>query len=193
MRTFKRQSIRGSSLIEAMISLTILAVAMLGMSGALVASTKQDRINNSRAAAQVVANEMAASIRNWKFEDARLTPVNEYTGAKFANPTVTSYTLTHATDSSPSSAVDTFDYAPDHDDGDLDSTFDGRPIAEVNLEEPGKTYAFQRYWNVRTDATSMKFIAVHVTYQRTPTERGVVSAYTTVYSRSVLVDRMGGL
>jgi len=192
LRPLRKPDIRGASLIEAMISLAILAIAMLGLSGSLVAATKQDRINDSRAAAQIVANELAENISKWPFSDARLAVDNNYTGAAFASPVVEEFTLTRATDTDPSSATDKFDNEPDHDETELTSTYEGRAIDALNMQEPGRTYAFRRYWNVRVDSAGnqfLKMVAVHVTYQRTPTERGVATAYTAVYDRVKLTER----
>src|SRR5687768_776834 len=97
---------RGTTLIEAMIALGVLALSVAGIATALVAASRQDRINDSRAAAQLVANELAAAIGRWEFDDTRLNIVSNYDDARFSDNTVTAFTVTRGDGSTPSTVTE---------------------------------------------------------------------------------------
>lgn len=182
---------RGFTLIEAMIALAILAIGLLGTITAMVAAARLDRRFNSRAAAHAVAMELARTIERWDFSDPRLALVHNHAGAAFSEPAVTSFSVTPG---SPPAIVETLSAPADHDESECGPC--GRDLAVANTREPGSTYLFRRYWNVIEDPSNphLKLVAVHVTYSRSATDRGVASAYTSVYDaaallRSVLKDR----
>jgi len=187
---------RGFTLIESMIALAVLAIGLGGFSTAMVASGQQDRRNAARAYAQTLADEMARTMSHWKFADPRLTYTTQYTGAAFSKPTVTSFTITPASPPTnptvPASVVEVLNPAPNYTDAQLAGGpgWGGRTLAQLNLGDPGRTYVFNRYWNVSQAPgnTALKLIAVHVTYSMTRSTRGVATAYASVNDDSILGD-----
>jgi len=188
---------RGVTLVEAMVALAILAVGLAGFSTSMVASAGQDRRNNARAYAQTLADEMARTISHWKFDDPRLAYTVQYLGTDFSKPTIDpNFTVTPASPmpnpTVPASVTETLNPAPNYGDGSLTlgTGWGSRTLAQLNLEEPGRTYVFNRYWNVTEDPANpaLKLIAVHVTYSDATTHRGLVSAFTSVNNEAVLGD-----
>src|SRR5206468_2909206 len=65
-----------------------------------------------------------------------------------------------------------------------------RTRAELNTYFPGKTYVFNRYWNVMVDPNNpcFKMIAVHVTYNAGNKVRRVATVFTSVFDQGCLTD-----
>jgi len=163
----------------------------------MVASAGQDRRNNARAGAQTLADEMARTISHWKFSDARLAYGIQYSGTDFSRPVINpGFTITPASPmpnpTVPASVTETLTPAPNYSDANLalGTGWGSRSLAQMNLPEPGRTYVFNRYWNVTQAAgnPALKLIAVHVTYSDSQTHRGLVTAFTSVNDESVLGD-----
>lgn len=179
---------RGFSLIETLIATMVLAIGMMGAASAFVAATKLDRRFSARAAAHQIAMDLARDIERWDFTDPRLAYVNRYTGAAFAEPTVDTFSVTRSTvPGTPSTVTETWTYPPDHDE--RECGFCGRDLTVTNATEPGRTYAFRRYWNVTADPANphLKVVAVHVTYSHSSTDRGVATVFTSVLDQEALV------
>jgi prepilin-type N-terminal cleavage/methylation domain-containing protein len=198
MLRHRRRASRGFTLIESMLALAILAIGLGGFSTAMVASGRQDRRNAARAAAQTLADEMARTMGHWRFDDPRLAYTTQYTGTNFSKPKVTSFTITPAAPRvnpiTPASVAEVLSPTPNYSDSSLTMAgttgWGERTLAQLNLAEPGRTYVFNRYWNVSQDASNanLKLIAVHVTYSVSTTARGVATAYTSVSDDSKLID-----
>lgn len=186
VRTSKRAT-RGSSLLEAMISLSVLALGLTGIIAALLAAGRLDRRTGARAAAHAVAMDLARTIERWDFSDPRLAPVNDYAGAAFSAPRVTAFSVTHG---APSTVTETLSPEPDH--GEPECGFCGRDLGLTNGTEPGRTYVFRRYWNVVVVPGNphLKLVAVHVTYGQDGKTRGVATVYTSVMNAGALLPSM---
>ena len=72
--------------------------------------------------------------------------------------------------------------------------FCGRDLVMTNSKFPGSVFVFRRYWNVIQDPQNPhhKLVAVHVTYNRSKTRRGVATVFTSVFNRAQLVQAIGG-
>jgi hypothetical protein len=190
-----RKGARGTSLIESMTALGILAVGLMGFTTAIVAALGQDRRNDARAAAQALATELARDMATWRFNDPRLTPVNSYTGLSFTQPQVTAFNVsTKPTLSAPGVVTETLVPPPDYRDATSLGAYAGTDLSVINrLPNVGSTYLFRRYWNVTVDPSNdkMKLIAVHVTYSASTGRREVVTAYQTVFNVNALVSGIG--
>ncbi len=190
----RRARARGTSIIESMTALAILAVGLMGFTTAIVAALGQDRRNDARSAAQALATELARDMATWNWTDPRLATVNNYTGASFTAPRVTTFNVA----TPPTAAVagmvnETLAPPPDYRDTNL-GAYAGTNLAVVNrLPNPGATYLFRRYWNVQIPAGNdkMKVIAVHVTYSASSGKREVVTAYQTIFNLQALVSGIG--
>lgn len=191
LRPQSRSNPRGASLLEAMIALAVMAFGLSGFTVAMIASARVDRANTARAAAKEVAQELASEISTWSFADTRLAP-NSYTPAEFAAPKASGGTVTFGTGTAASKITgETLSPAAPFGEADLTATnFRGRSLAALNSTEPGRTYVFNRYWYVVTDASNakLKIIAVHVTYGRSPDRRDVVTTFTSVMDEAALAN-----
>jgi hypothetical protein len=134
---------------------------------------------------------------HWKFSDPRLAYTVQHSGTNFSKPTISStFTITPASPlpnpTTPASVVETLTPSPNYSDANLSLGvgWGARTLARLNLDAPGRTYVFNRYWNVSqaTGNPALKVIAVHVTYSSSRSSRGVVTAYTSVSDDSVLAD-----
>src|SRR5512133_2032418 len=92
---------RGTTLIEAMIALAILAIGLTGFTTAMFGAANVDRRNSARAAAKAIADELAAEIASWEFTDARLAAG----GGDLADPTVTGGVVVLGTVGGPASTI----------------------------------------------------------------------------------------
>ena len=188
MRT-KGRGARGFSLLEAMISLGVLAIGLTGITSALLSASRLDRRASARAAAHAVAVDLARTIERWDFSDPRLAVVNDHAGAAFAAPRVTTFSVTPGT---PSTVTETLSATPDH--SEAECGYCGRDLTLANSTEPGRTYVFRRYWNVVVSPSNpnLKLVAVHVTYSRGAQERGVATVFTSVMNAGALLPAMLG-
>ncbi|HYV48640.1 MAG TPA: prepilin-type N-terminal cleavage/methylation domain-containing protein [Myxococcaceae bacterium] len=193
-----RRDNRGTTLIEAMVSIAVLATGVAGIAAAMVAVSGQDRRNSARAAAMTVANDTAQSLAKLPWNNVNLTPSNSYVGNVFGAPRVVSATQVPGP---PPAATDTWFNAnaelPTYGEIQAAAIAGLRSQAELNSNYPGKIYVFNRYWNVMTDPsnTCLKMIAVHVTYNAGSSTGGiknrrVVSVYTSVFDEGCLADAL---
>jgi len=190
-----RKGARGTSIIESMTALAILAVGLMGFTTAIVAALGQDRRNDSRAAAQALATELARDMATWRFNDPRLSTVNNYTGLSFSQPRVTAFSVsTPPTVSTAGVVTETVTPTPDHKDVTDLGAYAGTDLSVISkAPHVASTYLFRRYWNVTVSPTNdkMKLIAVHVTYSSSSRTRDVVTAYQTVFDVNALVSGIG--
>ncbi len=174
---------RGTTLIEAMTALAILAFGLSGFTTAMIASAQQDRRNSARAAAKEVANELAREISSWQYNDARIQPVNYATPADgFSQSVPKGGTVVQGAPGEESKINgETLEPAPDYTEAEL-GTARVRPLSVINAEEPGHTYVFNRYWNVTRDPNNpnLTLVTVYVTYGSRPGVRDVVTTFTSV-------------
>lgn len=200
MRITSRARATGSTLIEAMIALAILAIGLAGFSTSMVASARQDRRNTARAAAQTMADELARTMATWSFLDPRLSLSTQYAGTQFSQLVVAdNFTVTPAVGTvTPATITETLTPVPNHTDAELipglptEPKYGGRVTTDSNLFGPGRTYVFRSYWNVSLAPgnPTLKLIAIHVTYSISSTKRGVVTSFTSVMDRAALINRI---
>ena len=183
---------RGASLIEAMVAMAVMAFGIAGFSTSLVAASGQDRRNSARAAAHILAVELAAAINRWEFSDPRLDYQNSYVAKDFSEPKVTDFKILPAAEPAAPTVDETLDYAPDYSDDKL-WAYAGASIDDINAREPGRTYVFRRYWNVTPDPNNenIKIVAVHVTFSSRLGKREVVTAFTALYNNAALISQLG--
>ena len=184
---------RGATLIEAMTAFAVLSIAFSGFAASLIAARRQDRVNDARGEAQLIANDLVAHLARWSFGDPRLSLQNNHAGRAFSHPEVTDFTVTPATAAAPASVTETFNARPDHGEAEL-TEHPGRDLSVANRTSPGSAHIYRRYWNViqNGDNPFLKIVAVHVTYSRDASHRGVVSAYTAVHDQAAVTRRLMG-
>jgi type IV pilus modification protein PilV len=73
MRTRKTQ--RGVSMIEVTISLSVMAIGLLGMAHMQVIAVRSNALSRNTAFASALARDLTEAIGMWSYEDARLTPL----------------------------------------------------------------------------------------------------------------------
>jgi len=187
-----RRDDRGTTLIEAMVAIAVLATGVAGIAAAMVATSGQDRRNSARAAAMTVANDTAQLLALLPFADAHLAAAN-YAGNVFGAPKVASATQVPGP---PPVATDTWANAnadlPTFTEANAATISGLRTQAELNSNYPGKIYVFNRYWNVMVDPSNacFKVIAVHVTYNAGNKHRSVASVYTSVFDQGCLANAL---
>jgi type II secretory pathway pseudopilin PulG len=179
---------RGTTLIEAMIAIAVLATGVAGVAAAMIATAGQDRRNAARAAAMTVATDTAQALAREKFANLALFTTANYINKDFGAPKVAGATQVPGP---PPVATDIWAQnvnAPSYNDGNLAALPGVRSHAELNRDYPGKLYVFNRYWNVMIDPTNpyFKIIAVHVTYNSGSKVRAVASVYTSVFDEPAL-------
>lgn len=195
---------RGSTLIEAMISLTVLAVGMLGLVGAVTQAMASDR----RARSWTLANEVAMDL----VEHLERVPFNSplLADTSIANNATPDFTQAHR-GGDPNAGTDLFATAPDHNadgtDAELNAGWAGGRypgMALVNSAAAGQplgaddlgAYKFHRYWNVRPQSDPLNpniiQIAVIVTYSDGSGSRRSTVAHGTAYNGAAIGAALGG-
>lgn len=174
---------QGFTVVEVMIAMVILAIGLAGVTASMLTATRLDRRFTGRAAAHAVAMDLVREIERWRFTDPRLAYVNNHAGAAFSEPEVVSFSIAPGT---PPQVTEVLSPVPDHSEAECGSC--GRDLARTHAQEPGSTYLFRRYWNVTVDPANpnLKVVAVHVTWNRSSTDRGVVTAFTSVFDNEAL-------
>jgi prepilin-type N-terminal cleavage/methylation domain-containing protein len=197
---------RGFSLVEAMISMAILTVGILGVAQVQVLAAAQNGVGRRTSVAASIARDFVESVQRWEFDDPRLAapacgtqlttnfPITEDLLGYEREPSVRlGFT---ASDPSVSSTAS--------DEGDVTNAltldvalYDGRALAQV-LDPDGTRY--QLVWSVRainpsnpaaTIDCSAREVSVAVRYPILGDRFGNVVTTTIVYDRSQVT--FGGL
>jgi len=198
-----RRRVRGTTLIEAMIAMVVLAVGVAGVASAMIATAGQDRRNNARSNAVTVANDLALTLSRLHWNDPRVAPA-VYLGTAFSAPRVTGATQVPG---APPTVTDTWTagQVPTYGEANFPPPpplppppppavswppLGQRTQAELNTSYPGKLLLMNRYWNVMLDPTNpnLKLIAVHVTYYSGKRQRGVATVFTSVLNEQALAN-----
>src|SRR4051812_48562624 len=179
---------QGTTLIEAMIAIAVLATGVAGVAAAMIATAGQDRRNSARAAAMTVATDTAQALARQLFSNTLVLTPYSYANRDFAAPKVAKATQVPG---SPPVATDVWAtgvVAPRYSEVDIVNLPGVRSQGELNRDYPGKLYVFNRYWNVMVDpeVSAHKIIAVHVTYNSGAKTRAVASVFTSVYDEQAL-------
>jgi len=77
----KRLNARGATLIEAMAAAAVLAIGILGLLAAQVIAAKQNGMAARQTRASALAQDAAAAIKRWPYDDARIANVPGNDGA----------------------------------------------------------------------------------------------------------------
>jgi len=202
MRNASRH-VRGTTLIEAMIAVVVLAVGVAGVATAMIATAGQDRRNSSRSAAITVANDLALTLSRLHWNDPRVAP-SVYLGTAFSAPRVTGATQGPGV---PPPVTDTWGagQAPTYGEVNMGippplppppppaaswPPLGERTLAELNTTYPGRLLLMNRYWNVTLDPTNpnLKLVAVHVTYYSGRRQRAVATVFTSILNEQALAN-----
>ncbi len=204
MRTRTGRSQRGVTLIEAMVSLTVLAVGTLGLFAAHAQAVGSDR----RSRAWTLANEVAIDL----VEHLQKLPFNHplLADANVSNDNVLDFSQAHL-GGNPVTGVDAFSVPPDHNadgtDAELNTGWPGRTYPGISLMAiPGAgriegaddlgDYVFHRYWNVQPQGApsnnGITDIAVIVTYNDGTGSRKAVVVHGTTFNRSAIPQALVG-
>jgi len=76
----RRRRELGFTLIEALISIVVMLIAMVGAGALQVAAAYSNRYSRELTQAAALATQMSELIQNWSFNDARLAPNSTVTG-----------------------------------------------------------------------------------------------------------------
>lgn len=195
---------RGSTLLEALISLSVLAIGMLGFLGSLNQAMASDRKARSWTLANEIAVDLIEHLEHVPFDAALLADTST------ANNAGDDFTLAHR-GGDPVTNVDVFSVAPDHNadgtDAELNAGWPGGRYPGISLvagnaagqplgaDDLGASH-FHRYWNVRPqsnpDNPNIKQIAVIVTYNDGSGSRRATVVHGTVYNGAAVAASLGG-
>lgn len=184
----------GATLIEVMISMSLLAVGMLGMIGGLANASRTDRIGRSRMMAMGLARDLAAHLETLPFDSPLLlnTSAGNDLGDAHSNPVLPGGTA----------LADSFVAAPDHTNSELAGTYSGATDTRLNALQDANgaafaAYGFRAYWNVAPPAaaeganSALKYLTVIVTYSDGLGGRGSLALHTAVYDKARFAASMG--
>ena len=129
-----RQFARGTSMIEAMISIVIVLIGLLGLASLQTTVVRANRFGRRMAQASALATDLEGNIKRWSYTDARLA----------AATTVTSLTDSTITSGWNLGRAATPSYTPHFSDADLGSSYQGLS-ADIDADNVAD---FTRYWNV---------------------------------------------
>ena len=124
----------GFTLLEVMVSMTLLSVGLLGTVGLQVTAIKDNSFGSKATQAVTLAQSKASELLSYSFNDPRLADAS--TGNNPGGPTG-SFTPAVSTTFDPTSAADGLDPTP------IDET--GQPQAGATF---GNGLGFQRYWQI---------------------------------------------
>lgn len=195
---------RGVTLLEAMISVTVLIIGTLGLFAAHGQAVGADR----RSRAWTLANEVAMDL----VEHLQQLPFNHplLSDASTANDDVADFSQAHL-GGNPATGVDFFSVPPDHNadgtDAELGAGWPGGTYPGVPLKADstaGKVlgandlgdYDFHRYWNVQPQGApannGITEIAVIVTYNDGSGSRKAVVVHGTVFDMRAIPQALAG-
>jgi hypothetical protein len=127
---------RGTTLIEAMAAMSIVLVGLLGFMGLQLVTSRANVFNKRMSQATALASDLAENTKRWTYIDARLSPAGmEVVTATNHAKVQPGWDLGRAEAPSP---------APQFDDADLGTTYQGLPVDTDGDSKP----EFTRYWNV---------------------------------------------
>lgn len=125
-----RRSLRGTTLIEAMIAMAVLIVAFLALAGLQVSGVRSARFGDRMVQATSMATDLEENIKLWQYSDARLNATDTLTNTNL----VANWDLGNQSAPTPT---------PQNDDSKL-GTYLG---LSRDVDRDG-TNDFQRYWTV---------------------------------------------
>ncbi len=192
------------TLLEAMISMTVLVIGTLGLFAAHAQAVGADRRSRAWTLANEVAIDLVEHLQKLPFNHPLLADTNA------ANDNVADFSQAFR-GGDPTTAVDAFSVAPDHNadgtDAELNSgwpggTYPGIPITAnaalgkvVGADDLGD-YAFHRYWNVQPQGApsnnAITDIAVIVTYNDGSGSRKAVVVHGTTFNVSAIPQALVG-
>lgn len=204
MNPSRRGARRGSTLVEAMISLTVLAVGMLGLTGSITQAMASDRRARSWTLANEVAMDLIEHLERVPFDSPLLADTST------ANNATPDFTQAHR-GGDPNTGADAFAVAPDHNADGTDTELNARwpggrypGMALVAAAASGQplgaddlgAYQFHRYWNVRPQSDPLNpgiiQIAVIVTYNDGSGARRSTVVHGTVFNGAAIGAALGG-
>ncbi len=146
-RTPKRVAPRGTTLIEALITMVVLIIALLGFATLQVVGVQANYFGDRLVQASGLATDLAENIRRWPYTDPRLTPLSTLVGpSAMSAPTITG-TWDLGTSSTTTSKAQYSDLPSDPNAtnvGALTANYQGLSSDVNNDGIPD----FIRYWNV---------------------------------------------
>ena len=144
--TFSRR--RGTSLIEAMISITMLLIGLAGFASLQPVIVRSNHFAKRVAVASMLATDLEESVHRWGYADARLAPSMTLTGCNTASMSGCFADPTNVVPKWDMGKSDAGSYTPQFSDADL-GTYRGVPVtgAGADVDRDG-TPEFFRYWNV---------------------------------------------
>ncbi len=190
---------RGATLLEAMISLSVLLIGTVGLFGAQAQAAGADRRARAWALADAVAVDLLEHLQRLPFAHPLLADTNT------ANDGNAAFSLPHA-GGDPVAGADVFTVAPDHGDAELSGWPGGSYPGWTQLADPagGKPlgldalgdYKLHRYWNVEPQSSppnaAIKQIAVIVTYNDGSGSRRAVVVHGTVFDGAAVASALAG-
>ena len=195
---------RGSTLLEALISLSVLAIGMMGLMGAVTQAMASDRRARSWTLANEIAVDLMEHLERIPFDSPLLADTST------ANNATTDFTLAHR-GGDPTTGVDLFSVAPDHNadgtDTELNTLWPGGRypgialVAAAALGQPLGAddlgaHHFHRYWNVRPQSdppnSNIVQVAVIVTYNDGSGSRRYTVAHGTIFNGAAISAALGG-
>lgn len=190
---------RGATLLEAMISLSVLLVATLGLYGAQAQAVGSDRRARAWTLADAVAVDLLEHLQRLPFAHPLLADSNTGNDGK------TDFSLAHA-GGDPVTGADAFTIDPDHTDAELggwqggtypgySQLADGAAGKPLGLDTLGD-YKLHRYWNVQPQLDPLnpgiKQLAVIVTYNDGSGSRRAVVVHGTVFDGAAVAAAFAG-
>lgn len=197
---------RGSSLLEVLVAMGVLAVGITGVMGTLVQAARTDSQSRARTAATAFAQDLVNHIQNdqsspvatkmWAFPAAGVvTPLRNVntgndTGALHGNPLLRG-----------NATADVFTSPPDYAESSaLPAGYPGLTEARVNTlasqnGTPYNRYIFRRYWNIAPEPANpaLIYVAVIVTYSNGIGGRYSVTLHTAVHDQTAVNSAGGGV
>lgn len=135
---------RGTTLVEAMVAMTMMLIALLGLASLQQVVSRSSQFGRRMSQASALANDLQGNVRQWDYNDSRLTSSASVT-ATDATAVTSQWDLGHNTASSytvqfSDKAGDTNASTPDA----LGTTYQGLP---ADIDGDGSA-DYTRYWNV---------------------------------------------
>ncbi len=195
---------RGVTLLEAMVSVSVLIIGTLGLFAAHAQAAGADRRSRAWTLANEVALDLVAHLQQLPFNHPLLADTNT------ANDGVADFSQAHR-GGDPVTGVDVFSVAPDHNangtDAELNAGWPGGVYPGISIAAnaaPGKVlgandlgdYDFHRYWNIQPQGApannGITDIAVIVTYNDGSGSRRAVVVHGTVFNGGAIPQALVG-